>query len=317
MVLTVEPAVLPVGRPDRARGAPRHRRADRGRSPGHRRGQREPLGRPSPGGRRSGGVDGPASRLTSTAAVPRRRGSNRCVSLWGEEAPPWNGMTRRRAMERQDGPRGARSHDRRAPAAVAEVFRQGWADTTRRLPSVSGATYAAKRRAAASERFPGERIVVPSGGLKARSNDFDCRRTCHATRTRSRRGWTRCGKSAPPAGRPGLRRAAAGGCGCGCGGGGRTHRVRQVRGDGRGVAVLPGPRVQARLAGTSQSRRCVAVGGRGAVRAGRITSGRGDGGRPGEASTVVGRMRERPVTRRCRRPDGRPGCPPCPARSSP
>ncbi|MFJ1787210.1 aminopeptidase P family protein [Streptomyces anulatus] len=76
-------------------------------------------------------------------------------------------------MERQDGPRGARSHDRRAPEAVAEVFRRGWADTDRRLPPVSGATYAAKRRAALSERFPGERIVVPSGGLKARSNDFD------------------------------------------------------------------------------------------------------------------------------------------------
>ncbi|MFJ9108287.1 aminopeptidase P family protein [Streptomyces sp. NPDC102283] len=76
-------------------------------------------------------------------------------------------------MERQDGSRGARSHDRRAPAAVAEVFRQGWADTDRRLPPVSGAAYAAKRRAALSTRFPGERIVVPSGGLKARSNDFD------------------------------------------------------------------------------------------------------------------------------------------------
>lgn len=56
---------------------------------------------------------------------------------------------------------------------MAETFRHGWADTSRKLPLVSGAASAAKRRAAVSERFPGERIVVPSGGLKARSNDFD------------------------------------------------------------------------------------------------------------------------------------------------
>ncbi|MFF7033924.1 aminopeptidase P family protein [Streptomyces fimicarius] len=76
-------------------------------------------------------------------------------------------------MEQRDGSRGARSHDRQAPAVVAEVFRQGWADTGRRLPPVSGAASAAKRRAAVSERFPGERIVVPAGGLRTRSNDFD------------------------------------------------------------------------------------------------------------------------------------------------
>ncbi|MFE4668203.1 aminopeptidase P family protein [Streptomyces sp. NPDC056716] len=52
-------------------------------------------------------------------------------------------------------------------------FAGGWADTDLKLPPVTGAAYAAKRRAAVSERFPGERIVVPSGGLKVRSNDFD------------------------------------------------------------------------------------------------------------------------------------------------
>ncbi|MBT2364999.1 aminopeptidase P family protein [Streptomyces sp. ISL-10] len=76
-------------------------------------------------------------------------------------------------MERQDGSRGVRSHDREVPAAVAESFRRGWEDTSLKLPLVSGAEYAAKRRAALSARFPGERIVVPSGGLKVRSNDFD------------------------------------------------------------------------------------------------------------------------------------------------
>ena len=33
--------------------------------------------------------------------------------------------------------------------------------------------YAAERRAAVSARFPGERVVVPAGGLKVRSNDTD------------------------------------------------------------------------------------------------------------------------------------------------
>ncbi|WP_407658362.1 aminopeptidase P family protein [Kitasatospora acidiphila] len=59
------------------------------------------------------------------------------------------------------------------PAASAEAFRQGWADTGLKLSPVPGAAYAAKRRAAVSERFPGERIVIPAGGLKVRSNDFD------------------------------------------------------------------------------------------------------------------------------------------------
>jgi Xaa-Pro aminopeptidase len=35
------------------------------------------------------------------------------------------------------------------------------------------ARYAAQRRAAVSEAFPGERLIVPAGGLKVRSNDTD------------------------------------------------------------------------------------------------------------------------------------------------
>ncbi|MFE1010294.1 aminopeptidase P family protein [Streptomyces sp. NPDC058794] len=64
-------------------------------------------------------------------------------------------------------------HDGGGTAPHPDPFRGGWADTARRLPVLSGAAWAAKRRSAVSERFPGERIVVPSGGLKVRSNDFD------------------------------------------------------------------------------------------------------------------------------------------------
>ncbi|MEU5798825.1 aminopeptidase P family protein [Streptomyces sp. NPDC047813] len=69
--------------------------------------------------------------------------------------------------------RGTDSDHREGPAAVAGPFRSGWAETDLRLPTVPGAAWAAKRRSAVSERFPGERVVVPSGGLKVRSNDFD------------------------------------------------------------------------------------------------------------------------------------------------
>ncbi|WP_034086839.1 aminopeptidase P family protein [Streptacidiphilus albus] len=76
-------------------------------------------------------------------------------------------------MEQQGGVHGAGSHDRATPDALAASFQQGWAETGRELPLLPGAVYAAKRRAAVSERFPGERIVIPSGGVKVRSNDFD------------------------------------------------------------------------------------------------------------------------------------------------
>jgi Xaa-Pro aminopeptidase len=52
--------------------------------------------------------------------------------------------------------------------------KEDWAP---RRPTVSGpspaAPYAASRRAAVSAAFPGERLIVPAGGLKVRSNDTD------------------------------------------------------------------------------------------------------------------------------------------------
>nr|WP_237536405.1 aminopeptidase P family protein [Streptomyces sp. SID5785] len=51
-------------------------------------------------------------------------------------------------------------------------MRTGWADTERRdLTPDPQAPYAAARRSALSACFPGERLVVPSGNLKVRSND--------------------------------------------------------------------------------------------------------------------------------------------------
>ena len=50
----------------------------------------------------------------------------------------------------------------------------GWAPRTRPVPAQAEvAPYAARRRAALSAQFPGDRLVIPAGGLKVRSNDCD------------------------------------------------------------------------------------------------------------------------------------------------
>lgn len=55
---------------------------------------------------------------------------------------------------------------------LSALMRTGWADTERHdLQLGEQAPYAAGRRAALSARFPGERLVIPSGNLKVRSND--------------------------------------------------------------------------------------------------------------------------------------------------
>lgn len=55
---------------------------------------------------------------------------------------------------------------------LAALMTTGWADTELQdLRPVEQAPYAAERRAALSARFPGERLIVPAGNLKARAND--------------------------------------------------------------------------------------------------------------------------------------------------
>ncbi|WP_406055978.1 aminopeptidase P family protein [Streptomyces sp. NBC_01077] len=55
---------------------------------------------------------------------------------------------------------------------LSALMRSGWADTERHgLEPDEQAPHAARRRAELSARFPGERLVIPSGNLKTRSND--------------------------------------------------------------------------------------------------------------------------------------------------
>ena len=57
---------------------------------------------------------------------------------------------------------------------LVAVMKSGWADTELRdLVPDEQAPYAAKRRAALSARFPGDRLVIPAGRLKTRNNDCD------------------------------------------------------------------------------------------------------------------------------------------------
>ncbi|MEW2412234.1 aminopeptidase P family protein [Streptomyces sp. NPDC046866] len=57
---------------------------------------------------------------------------------------------------------------------LAENMRTGWADTELHgLEPIAQAGHTAARRAALSARFPGERLVVPAGRLKVRSNDTE------------------------------------------------------------------------------------------------------------------------------------------------
>jgi Xaa-Pro aminopeptidase len=57
---------------------------------------------------------------------------------------------------------------------LAQSMTRGWADTEiRDLAPLEQAPNAAARRAALSARFPGERLVVPAGKLRTRSNDTE------------------------------------------------------------------------------------------------------------------------------------------------
>ncbi|WP_042425050.1 aminopeptidase P family protein [Streptacidiphilus anmyonensis] len=55
-----------------------------------------------------------------------------------------------------------------------DFMASGWAaDDRPPTPRAEAADPAARRREALSQRFPGERLVIPGGGLKVRSNDTD------------------------------------------------------------------------------------------------------------------------------------------------
>ncbi|GAA0597002.1 aminopeptidase P family protein [Kribbella sandramycini] len=66
------------------------------------------------------------------------------------------------------------SHDSEPSAKLRAFMNSGWADSERDDITLSDVgVWAAKRRDALSQAFPGERLVVPAGTYKVRSNDTD------------------------------------------------------------------------------------------------------------------------------------------------
>ena len=66
-------------------------------------------------------------------------------------------------------------HDPAVPEAYAAFMRTGWGDRELDLPRHPVAGPAAGRRSRLAAMFPGERLVLPSGTFKVRSNDTDYR----------------------------------------------------------------------------------------------------------------------------------------------
>lgn len=67
------------------------------------------------------------------------------------------------------------SHDPAVPEAYQRFMRTGWGDRELDLPRHPVAEWAARRRAALADAFPGERLVLPAGTFKVRANDTDYR----------------------------------------------------------------------------------------------------------------------------------------------
>ena len=67
------------------------------------------------------------------------------------------------------------SHDVPVPEAYAAFMRTGWGDRELDLSPHPITQWAGQRRQRLSEQFPGERLVIPAGGFKVRSNDTDYR----------------------------------------------------------------------------------------------------------------------------------------------
>ncbi len=67
------------------------------------------------------------------------------------------------------------SHDPAWPPAIREFMAGGWSGRDLDVPRSPVAAYAAARREQLAAMYPGERLVLPAGGFKQRSNDTDYR----------------------------------------------------------------------------------------------------------------------------------------------
>ena len=71
---------------------------------------------------------------------------------------------------------GTAGHDPRRPQKLLDFMTTGWAERLEVVPEAGeAAPYRAARRTRLAGRFPGEWLVIPSGGYKVRANDTDFR----------------------------------------------------------------------------------------------------------------------------------------------
>jgi Xaa-Pro aminopeptidase len=74
-------------------------------------------------------------------------------------------------------------HDPQVPRAYAEFMRTGWGERWLDLPEHPVVPWARARRERLAQLLPGERLVVPAGTFKVRSNDTDYRFRPHTAHT--------------------------------------------------------------------------------------------------------------------------------------
>ena len=111
------------------------------------------------------GQHGASQSLGPRASSYSDRVSDKTESTESAALPP----------EGTDSRPGTQGHDQPIPEAYATFMRQGWGDRELDVPEHPVAAWAARRRTRLGETFPGERLVIPAGGFKVRSNDTDYR----------------------------------------------------------------------------------------------------------------------------------------------
>src|SRR5690625_4274894 len=81
--------------------------------------------------------------------------------------------------------RGSNRSQRPQSAAFREFISERWQPRSQALPQrEAAADFTPARRDAVSAAFPGERLIIPAGGLKVRSNDTDYRFRPHRSEER-------------------------------------------------------------------------------------------------------------------------------------
>src|SRR5699024_10999772 len=91
------------------------------------------------------------------------------------------GMTDANESDQPLSDRGSNRSQRPQSAAFREFISENWQPRSQELPPrEAAADFTPARRDAVSAAFPGERLIVPAGGLKVRSNDTDYRFRPHS-----------------------------------------------------------------------------------------------------------------------------------------